>query len=43
MRGLTQVMNAAGLGDILLTCLTLLGMSVVFFLVGVLRFQKRYA
>ncbi|MGB8214098.1 MAG: ABC transporter permease [Anaerolineales bacterium] len=43
VRGLTQVMNAAGLGDILLTCLALLGMSVVFFLVGVLRFQKRYA
>ena len=43
VRGLSQVMNAASLNDILLTCLALLGMSVVFFLIGVLRFQKRYA
>ncbi|MGD0751952.1 MAG: ABC transporter permease [Anaerolineales bacterium] len=43
VRGLSQVMAAASLNDILLTCLALLGMSVVFFLVGVLRFQKRYA
>ena len=43
VRGLSQVMAAASLNDILLTCLALLGMSVVFFLIGVLRFQKRYA
>ncbi|MGA2488958.1 MAG: ABC transporter permease [Anaerolineales bacterium] len=43
VRGLSQVMNAASMTDILLTCLALLGMSVVFFLIGVLRFQKRYA
>jgi ABC-2 type transport system permease protein len=43
VRGLSQVMAAAALNDILLTCLALLGMSVVFFLIGVLRFQKRYA
>jgi ABC-2 type transport system permease protein len=43
VRGLSQVMAAAHLNDILLTCLALLGMSVVFFLIGVLRFQKRYA
>ncbi len=43
VRGLSQVMNAASMNDILLTCLALLGMSVVFFLIGVLRFQKRYA
>jgi len=43
VRGLSQVMAAAAPGDILLTCLVLLGMSVVFFLIGVLRFQKRYA
>ena len=43
VRGLSQVMNAASINDILLTCLALLGMSVVFFLIGVLRFQKRYA
>ena len=43
VRGLSQVMAAAPLPEILLTCLALLGMSVVFFLIGVLRFQKRYA
>jgi ABC-2 type transport system permease protein len=43
VRGLSQVMVAASFNDILLTCLALLGMSVVFFLIGVLRFQKRYA
>jgi len=43
VRGLSQVMAAAPTGDILLTCLALLGMSVVFFLIGVVRFQKRYA
>jgi ABC-2 type transport system permease protein len=43
VRGLSQVMAAAPVNDILLTCLALLVMSIVFFLVGVLRFQKRYA
>jgi ABC-2 type transport system permease protein len=43
VRGLSQVMAAASPHDILLTCLALLSMSLVFFLVGVLRFQKRYA
>ena len=43
VRGLSQVMAAASIHDILLTCLALLGMSIVFFLIGVLRFQKRYA
>jgi ABC-2 type transport system permease protein len=43
VRGLSQVMSAAAIGDILLTCLALIGMSIVFFLIGVLRFQKRYA
>jgi len=43
VRGLSQVMAAASINDILLTCLALLGMSVVFFLIGVLHFQKRYA
>jgi ABC-2 type transport system permease protein len=43
VRGLSQVMSAASINDILMTCLALLGMSVVFFLIGVLRFQKRYA
>jgi hypothetical protein len=36
-------MNSAGLNEVLLSCAALLGMSVVFFLVGVLRFQKRFA
>jgi len=43
VRGLSQVMAAASINEILLTCLALLGMSVVFFLIGVVRFQKRYA
>ena len=43
VRGLSQAMAAAPMNDILLTCLALLGMSLVFFLIGVLRFQKRYA
>jgi hypothetical protein len=43
VRGISQVMNAASINDILLTCLALLGMSMVFFSIGVLRFQKRYA
>lgn len=43
VRGLSQVMNAASTNSVLFTCLVLLGMSVVFFLIGVLRFQKRFA
>jgi len=43
VRGLSQVMNSASLNEVLLSCAALLGMSVVFFLVGVLRFQKRFA
>ncbi|HTX91559.1 MAG TPA: ABC transporter permease [Anaerolineales bacterium] len=43
VRGLSQVMNAEPLGHVLLTCAVLLGMSIVFFAIGVLRFQKRYA
>ena len=31
------------MNDILVTLLALVGMSVVFFLIGVKRFQKRYA
>ncbi len=42
VHGLSQVMAAASINEILLTCLALLGMSIVFFLIGVLRFQKRY-
>ena len=43
VRGLSQVMNAASINDVLFTCLVLVGMSVVFFVIGVLRFQKRFA
>jgi ABC-2 type transport system permease protein len=43
VRGLTQVMDAAKMSNILVTFAVLVGMSVVFFLIGVLRFQKRYA
>ncbi len=43
VRGLSQVMDAASMSAVLLTCLALVGMSVVFFLIGVQRFQKRYA
>ena len=43
VRGLSQVMNAASLNEVLLNCAVLIGMSIIFFLVGVLRFQKRFA
>jgi ABC-2 type transport system permease protein len=43
VRGLIQTMNAAPLGDVLLTVAVLLVVSVVLFTVGALRFQKRYA
>jgi ABC-2 type transport system permease protein len=43
VRGLLQTMNAAPLGDILLTVAGLLVISVVLFAIGAQRFQKRYA
>jgi ABC-2 type transport system permease protein len=43
MRGLLQTMNAAPLGDVLLTVAVLLAIGAVLFTVGALRFQKRYA
>ena len=43
VRGLLQMMSGTPLGDIALTSLVLVGWSIVFFVVGVLRFQKRYA
>ena len=42
VRGLSQVMNAASMNEVLLSFGALIGMSAVFFLIGVLRFQKRY-
>ncbi len=43
MRGLLQILNDQPPTDILLTLLVLIGWSVVFFVVGVLRFNRRYA
>jgi ABC-2 type transport system permease protein len=43
VRGLTQVMSSAPMNDVLLTFAVLAVMSVVFFAIGVLRFQKRFA
>jgi ABC-2 type transport system permease protein len=43
VRGLLQTMNNAPLHDVLITFLALTAWSIVLFVVGVLRFQKRYA
>jgi ABC-2 type transport system permease protein len=43
VRGLFQVMNGAAMTDILITFGMLVAISVVFFAIGVRRFQKRYA
>jgi len=43
VRGLLQAMEARPLGDVLLTLLVMLLWSAVFFVVGVLRFNRRYA
>ena len=43
MRGLLQTMNGAQAGDVGLTVLAMLAWAVVFFVVGVWRFNKRYA
>jgi ABC-2 type transport system permease protein len=43
VRGLLQTMNSAPLRDVLVTFLALTAWSIVLFVVGVLRFQKRYA
>jgi ABC-type transport system involved in multi-copper enzyme maturation permease subunit len=43
VRGLLQNMNNAPLGDVVLTVLVMVAWSVLFFVIGVLRFQKRYA
>jgi ABC-2 type transport system permease protein len=42
-RGLLQLMDGASLAQILPTCGVLAAMSIVFFAIGILRFQKRYA
>jgi ABC-2 type transport system permease protein len=43
IRGLTRAMQGEPLQGILLNTLVLLGWSAAFFLIGVLRFNKRYA
>jgi ABC-2 type transport system permease protein len=43
VRGLIQVMASSSINDILLTFGVLASMSIVFFSIGVLRFQKRFA
>ena len=43
VRGLLQAMKGAQLSEILLTFLALIIWSITMFVIGVLRFQKRYA
>lgn len=43
VRGLLQSMQGAPFGDVLLSAVILAGWGVLFFIIGVLRFQKRYA
>jgi hypothetical protein len=43
VRGLMQALNAEPVGSVLVTALVLLGWSVAFFVIGVWRFNKRYA
>jgi len=43
VRGLMQTINGQPLNNVLVTALALLAWSVIFFVVGVWRFNKRYA
>ena len=43
VRGLMQAMNAEPVNSVLVTTLALLAWSVAFFIIGVWRFNKRYA
>ena len=43
IRGLLQAMNGAPVGDVGLTALVMLVLSAAFFVIGVWRFNKRYA
>jgi ABC-type multidrug transport system permease subunit len=42
IRGLVQSMNGEPVSSVLITCLAMLAWSAVFFVVGVLRFNRRY-
>jgi ABC-2 type transport system permease protein len=43
IRGLLQAMNGAPVGNVVLTTLVMLVLSAAFFVIGVWRFNKRYA
>jgi len=43
LRGLSLSLGGASLGEVALNLLILLALSLAFFTIGVLRFQKRYA
>ena len=43
VRGLMLAFHGAALGDVALNLLVLLALSLAFFAIGVLRFQKRFA
>jgi ABC-2 type transport system permease protein len=43
VRGLMQALNAEPVSSVLITALTLLAWSIVFFIIGVWRFNRRYA
>jgi ABC-2 type transport system permease protein len=43
IRGLMQSLNGEAIGVVLITMLVMLAWSAVFFIVGVLRFNRRYA
>jgi ABC-2 type transport system permease protein len=43
IRGLMQAMNGKPIGEIGMTTLVMLGLSALFFIVGMWRFNKRYA
>ena len=43
VRGLMQALNAEPVGSVLITTLVLLAWSIAFFIIGVWRFNRRYA
>ena len=43
VRGWQMIQAGGGVGDVLVTLLVMLGLAVVFFAVGLLRFRKRFA
>ena len=43
MRGWEEVMAGGGVADVLLTVLVMIALGAIFFVIGVLRFRKRFA